>query len=184
MAEVEKVDSPEARDRCQGIAAYGQCVFRVVPGGTFCSIHGGKVQAKSNEKKAIRNYILTQWQARIEQFADNDSIKSLREEIGILRLVMENKLNLIKTPSELLQYSGPIQDTALRIKEIVLACHKIEAATGQLLDKQALLDFANSVVTIISSYITDSVILDQIANDIINLLRSKTNASSQNGSPG
>lgn len=161
------MDGEDDPERCQAINKYGQCHYKAVPGGTNCPMHGGIAQTKSQKAKALRNYKLTKWQAKLEQYADNPNIKSLRDEVGILRIMMEQRLETCHDAGDLIYQSGPIGDLVLKIEKVVTSCHRLEGSMGQLLDKQAILQFASEIINVVGSEIEDEVVINRIANKIL-----------------
>ena len=165
---------PDDPRRCQGNDAHGQCRIRAVEGGTYCPIHGGSKQLEKIQKAAVRDYRLGQWQARVEEFGDSSQVKSLRAEIGILRLMMEERMRMINDATDLLLQSGPISDLVLKIEKVVTSCHKLEGSMGQLLDKQAVLQFANVVIGIIGEeLVTQPEVVGRVADRIIAAINTK-----------
>ncbi len=144
-----ELDSP---NRCQNVSdAKGQCVYEAVDGGTNCLSHGGNKQLEAQRNKSMRNYRLTQWQAKLQSKSESSGIKGLREEIGILRIIMEERLNMCKDETDLMLHSAQISDLAMKLERLVTSCHKLEGSMGQLLDKAALLQFAALVIEIIGT---------------------------------
>lgn len=164
---MDKVKSPEDPNRCQATPAKGQCHNVKCEGSDYCSIHGGNVAQGALENEKIRNYQLTKWRAKLDRFTDSNHIKSLREEIGLLRMLVESKLENCKDDIDLMLEAGAIADLVMKLEKLVASCNKIEDSMGMMLDKNQILMFASSVITIISSYVTDESILNRIADDII-----------------
>jgi hypothetical protein len=157
----------EDPDRCQGKTIEGACQFKRVPPSIYCVRHGANIAVNSEKKEELRTYRAAQWQVRIGEFADSDRVKSLREDIGVLRLVLEQMLMMCKDSSELLLYSSRITDTVTRIEKLVSSCHRLEASTGGLLDKGQAIQLAGTIVTIIGKYVKDQDSIDMISNEII-----------------
>jgi len=149
MAEIEKIEYEAQEGRCQAVNSKGQCLNMAYKDSKFCLAHGGNKSAQAQEAKNIRNYQLAKWNDRLERFGNSDGIKSLRDEIGILRMMMEERLNLCNDAQDLVLQSGPISDLVMKIDKVVTSCHKLEGAMGQLLDKAALVQFAGEVISII-----------------------------------
>ena len=164
------VPYPEHPNRCQGLNSNGQCGHMAVEGGTFCIMHGGNKQLESIKNKSLKNYRAGQWQARINRFSESPQIKDLREEIGILRMLMEERLTFCETPHDLLLQSHIISDLVTKIEKTVASCHKLEASLGQHMDKTALMGFAQQVISVISINIDDRDTVDIVANGIVNLI--------------
>lgn len=160
------IEYPSDPDRCQGASPQGQCRYKALPGKKFCQIHISST-ARHEEKQNIRNYRLAKYQARIEEFADNQQVKSLREEIGILRMLLEEVILKCTDSSSLVMASNKIADLVLRIEKLVKSCHYLEKSTGFLLDKSAMTQLAVKMIGIIGDHIDDEAKLGLIAEALI-----------------
>lgn len=161
-------------ERCQGVTGIGQCPYKVSEGSKFCAMHGGNMAAEIKAKESLRVYRLAKWSSRVNEIADHDKIKSLREEIGILRVVLEETINMCNDSAELLLYASRISDTVAKIERLVASCHRLEAATGATLDKQQALQLASVMVEIISRYVTDQEAIDSVSNEIVTAILSSS----------
>lgn len=89
--------------------------------------------------------------------------------------MLEARLNRCNDEFDLMMDSGNISDLIGRIEKIVVSCHKIEDAMGELLDKSALNAFASNVIQIISKVLKDQPnLIGQIADGILALLDNPT----------
>ena len=106
--------------RCQAVTKNGQCPSAQIEGSEYCMPHGGYAVANRQRAEGLRNYNLTKFFAKqqIANHADSTHIKSLRDEIGILRVMMEERLNGCKDAHDLLLQSGPIADLVMKINSI------------------------------------------------------------------
>lgn len=152
----------DAVNRCQANEKNQQCRYEAAEGSDFCPRH----VSRGPRNQALKNYRLGKWQARVEEFADSNGIKSLREEIGILRMIMEGMLDKCHDSADVLLFAPRITDLAMKIEKIVSSCHKLENATGMLLDKSAALTLAGRVVEIIGGSIKNPDELNKIADQI------------------
>jgi hypothetical protein len=153
--------------RCQAMGGRGgQCSYKATEGSQYCPMHGGHFAAKQAEAKRQRLYNLAKWQDRIGEHANHDQAKSLREEIGILRILLEGVMGLCQDQNDLLMYSNKISDLATKIEKLVSSCHRLEEKTGMLLDKHAALKIATQIVDIIGAYIEDADIMETISQQI------------------
>ena len=84
MKRVKEQDDPR---RCQHVFKTQQCWAEAAEGATMCMRHGGNKQQEANRKESLRNYQIGKFQARLEKHADSPIIKSLRDEIAILRII-------------------------------------------------------------------------------------------------
>lgn len=161
MAEREDYQRVEDTDpeRCQGNNAFGQCKLRACRGTVYCQMHAGFGQV-SAERKEIRNYRLNQFQQRMEHFADSSKVKCLKEEIGILRMVLEGIINQCRNDVDLEIRSGKIADLVVKVEKLVSTCQRMEQQTGMLLDKSAALKIADNIVEIIGKFLAPDVLND------------------------
>lgn len=165
----------EDPNRCQGTHPGGQCKYLAVEGSKFCQRHGGNKHIQSIEAKEVRQYRLGIWQDRLDEFSESLKIKSLREEIGILRLVLETILNQCKDKSTLVLQSSRISDLVIKIEKLVVSCNRLDTSMSMLLGKSEAINFASQIVNIICEHVSDPEVQDVISNDIIDVLSSLTN---------
>jgi len=125
--------------------------------------HGGSHVVRKEQKEALRNYRLGKWKARVGEFADSEGIKSLREEIGILRVILEEMLNQCKDATELLLFSARMSGLVMQIEKLVVSCDKMEGKMGLLLNKDSVLQLASEFVEIINGEITDMAVIERIS---------------------
>lgn len=172
----ERVEENDPR-RCQSSFSQGQCPYKALDGSSHCAMHGGNRAQETAQKKVIRGYRLAQWQARANEFTDHDGIKSLREEIGIARIVLEQILLACPDQYTLVLNSGKISDMIMKIEKLVTSCNRLESNLGMLLDKNSALQLASQIVAIITEEIEDEFKIDSISNRIakaILMLRTET----------
>jgi len=165
---ITRMDSPTDPERCQGVVpSRGQCVNKRHEGSEYCLVHGGNKGAERAQKERLSNYRLAKWQARLEKQATSPAIKSLRDEVGILRMLMEETLDKCQTGFDLLVQSQKIGDLVMKITSVVEKCHKLEGSMGQLLDKKTVIQMANKFIHIISDEDLPEEVLDRIATRIL-----------------
>lgn len=152
--------------RCQTIHPNGQCHYRAVENGKTCLMHGGHSTVTSNETAKVRNYNFLRYRDRVNHFADSSGIKSLREEIGVLRMLLEDTINRCESDNDLMIYSSRIIELVSKIERVVISCHKLESAIGEMLDKSTIINISTQIVNIIAKYVNDEVVLDQIVDQI------------------
>ena len=167
MADIERCNGPDDPDRCQAVNSVGQCNNKANAPSSYCLAHGGNKAAESANKAALRNYRHSKWQARINTHADSAVIKSLREEIGILRIIMEERLDACKTDMDIILQSGPIMDLVMKIEHLVTSCHKLEDKLKVVVDRAQLLQFASMVINIVGNRVSDEQVLEDIGDEIL-----------------
>lgn len=151
--------------RCQAVTANGQCRHMA----TFedkCPMHA-RALTKRADKAEARNYRLSKFQARVDDFANSDKIKSLREEIGIVRMLIEEVINRCNSATDLILMSNKISHLIDQAQKLVTSCHRLEASTGMLLDKTAILQLSMTIVEIVHQYVKDDTQIDQISERIV-----------------
>lgn len=163
---MDRATSEESR--CQ----YNACKHEKHGAADYCTHHGGVVADTSIQKKAATAYRLDLFQARVDELAIDPNIKNLRGEIGILRLMIEARLNTCKDDYDLMLQSAAIATLVTQANSLVTSCHRIETLTGQLLDKQTLAEFAVKVVEIISESV-DPEEANEIADKIVRAMPSE-----------
>lgn len=182
METAKYVTEDDDPSRCQANAASGQCRMIAVEGRPYCRVHAGPGNRTASREEQ-RNYRLSKFQARVEAFADNDQIKSLREEIGITRMLIEELVNQCNDNTQLVLHSNRISDLIMKAEKLVTSCHRIEASTGLLLDKGAIMQLANVLVDIISRYIKDETHLNRISTQIIQAIAQSKPLDSKGTTP-
>jgi hypothetical protein len=157
-----------ASERCEGSAGdIGQCPYCKIEGTNYCARHGGAVALNNQKQQRLRNYRLTKYQARVGQFADNDALKSLREEVGILRMIMEEMLNQCENATDILLYSTRMADLVMKIEKLVTSCDKMESKMGLLLSRDSVLQLAGEYIAIISDHVEDQEIIEEISMKMV-----------------
>ena len=159
---------PNDPNRCQSMTGKGQCGNLATAGKKGCPLHGGNAGLKESQ---LRNYRLTKFHAQVQRLGDSSEIKSIRDEIGILRMILEERLNACTSEVDLMMESHTIADLVMKIEHLVVSCTKLESSLGQTLDKQTLMTFATQVVGIIAANIEEPDILDIISNGILDLIK-------------
>lgn len=163
-----EADSP---NRCTGATKNGQCPNQAMEIGegkfaTHCSIHGGVMEVRAVEGRSQNMYRLAKYGQRVNELANHSGVKGLRDEIGILRMVLEEKMNQIKDESDLVLMSGQISSLVTSIEKTVVSCNKLEMSMGQMLDKQQIIQFAEMVIRLVGEYVTDPAALEALATKI------------------
>lgn len=162
------IDDPEVCEKC---VASGSTYYKVIEGTTRCPRHGGAKQAISNAEKSATQYRVEVWNRRLKEFAGNDAVKSLREEIGVLRLLMEETLKRCSNADDLLMFSARIQSIANDIQRLVSSCDKLEKSMGEMMDRPTAIKFAGRLIEIVASEINDPDALDRISGRIVEIIQ-------------
>jgi hypothetical protein len=173
----ERIERDDDPDRCQGTSREDQCRFKKLPGSNYCSMHGGNKHIVAEAKANVNRYRLTKWQAQVERFKSESDIKSLRDEIGILRVLMEERLNHCTSNVDLILHSGPISDLVVKIEKLVRSCHEIDKDFNTLLDKSHVMLIADQIISVLSEEIKDTELMERIQKRLLTVLVKKNGES-------
>lgn len=169
----------EANDpnRCQRTIPGGQCCKPALEGSEYCAIH---TQGTGNE---LRHYLLTNRMIgdSARRHAAAEEIKSLRDEIAIVRAIIETRLNSVTTEAEFAAAMPSIHSFIIAIEKLVSSCHAMETKLGQLLNKNSILTLARTMIQIIADNLGPDIpgrdeIVDKIARDIYKAVMTQENA--------
>jgi len=166
---MQRITDPDQPNRCQGITAHGQCQMVAEENGNFCIMHGGNRSNASAANKELKNYRLTKFKQRAEELSNSSTLASLTDEVAILRIMIEEKVNRCADASELLLSSGPLSDLVIKCSVLVEKCQRLESKLNNLLDRTRVTQFAQICVEIISNYVQDND-MDQVSEEILKAL--------------
>lgn len=145
-------DDPE---RCGASAGKNQCIMKRCPGSLYCPSHGGNKAVIAAKEKSKFDYRAGKWQARITEISNTEDIKDLRQEAGVLRLLIEERLRQCTNANELMIHAGAIGDLTTRLTKLVDQISKYDRECGNTLDKAQIVAFAQKFVAIASKYIAN-----------------------------
>lgn len=151
------IDGPSDPERCNSLERHNtaQCRYKRIPGTTKCPRHAYNNDTQAKTEQTLKNYRLQKWQSRVIELVNSDGLKSLREEIGIIRMLLEEIVNQCQNATQLLIYSDQIHRCVMSIQSLVVSCQKLEERNGLLLDKTAVISLADQMVRIVSEQIDD-----------------------------
>lgn len=134
--------------RCKFSYPHEQCWHEAEPGCEYCIVHGGRSKANAEE---TRLYHLAEVdnRRRLAELSEHDKIKSLREEIGLVRMLIEKTMNAAKTEAELLSSCGSLNNMFLTAQRLIKTCHELEQSTGELLTKATVYRLAQTMCEIV-----------------------------------
>jgi hypothetical protein len=121
------------------------------------------------------NYMLTRFRARTVHHANSQHIKSIRDEIGITRMLLETLLNRLEDEADLVMMAGPIGNLVGQIKGLVESSHKTEKDMGMLMDRPQILQFADELIQSVREHVEDDGTIRLIADDILDIATRFTN---------
>jgi len=100
-------------------------------------------------KAGRRQYLLTnpRFQTRLAELSTADEIKSLRDEVAIARMLVEERLN--DTNHDLFQSSGTINTLLLTIEKLVSRSHILEQNLGQLYRRSTIVQMMQAFIAVV-----------------------------------
>lgn len=160
MAEgIQRIEHPLDPQRCQAVTSTGQCNLKATPGKNYCIAHGG-----------AGNYKLRKWDPLVREKAQSPGLKNLTEEIAILRVLLEQKLNDCRNPNELIIASASIGDLIIKIEKLVASCHKMDLSLSKYLDQRQVLNLMDKVLNVIQGIIDCPETLRRIADGLAEII--------------
>jgi len=160
-----KIDAADPH-RCQGVCRSGQCPFPAVIGGKYCICHGGVSELRKIEKNNIHSYRLAQYQARVDALTDSPTIKSLRDEIAIVRFLVQKQLDACN--GDITSIGSIIAMLVATIESLVISCTKVENTLKDFIDHENAFELAQNLMSIVRVEAPAS--MQAIADDFLDLL--------------
>lgn len=181
---------PGDQYQCTAVGQSGQCPYMSMEGlvknGKLedtdyvfhevktCPRHNGNATAEKLRKRNVDMYRLHQWQERITELAEHEHVKTLRNEVGILRLLIEQTMSQCKDTNDLMMYSSRISLMLGQCEKLVRSCERLEDRAGVMLDKAAAIAFAHRIVEVVAEEVTDPDVIDNISQRVIEALNEVT----------
>lgn len=166
--------------RCKGAAPDGQCINFSEEGAEYCGAHGGISNLKQQD---LRVYRLAKADQRFRhaQLTDRyDEVKSLREEISLTKMLLEEIWNVASANDQLESRCASISHLMMTIKELVKTAHQMEESMGVMLSKATILKLGQMIVQIIIDELQGvqdyEIIVDRITERLVQTISSTTNA--------
>jgi hypothetical protein len=150
LPRVERADDPR---RCRGTTKVGQCWNIAVDGAEYCEACSGRDLVLANR----RSYQLTnpKYHARFIELSEDEDIKSLREEMALIRVLIEERFNQIQDSNDVAQHSGAISSLVLTLERLRTRSHIIEQNLGQLLHKTTVAKLVREFIIIVNEEVRE-----------------------------
>lgn len=142
-------------------------------GSDYCLTHAGSLKANQVKEKT-RNYRLTKWRAQIDQKADSSAIKDISEEIGILRVIIQERMEACESATDLIINSGPLSDLVMKCATLVNQLQAMETKLGTMLHASQAIQFAAEILEIVGRHVDNAESQEAIANEIESALQRTT----------
>jgi type I site-specific restriction endonuclease len=88
----------------------------------------------------MRKYMLAsaEDQGLLAKYADDDELKSLREEIALLRMIIQKTLADAQSDVEKINAYSKVSEYVVKVERLLKTCHTLDQSMGNLLAKSAL----------------------------------------------
>lgn len=166
-----RVDDEFDPDRCQATGRNSQCPYKAMSGVEYCARHGGKAQLKREADERYRMYHLERWKKRVDELAGTPEIKDLHEEVGIVRMILEEIVNQCQDAQDLLRHSSKIIQAVDKIEKLITTLDRIDSR--QNLEPAVLAQLAAQWVQIITVHVTDPHVLEKLSQELTETLDTK-----------
>jgi hypothetical protein len=152
--------------RCKGSKPDGQCQNVAEEGSDYCIACGGVDHAPA---RRLKEYLITKVadQVRLAQLAENDGLKSLREEVAVALGMLERRLGLVKTDVEFLTAFPQIERFFKTLADLKKANLSLEQKTGAMLSRSAVLRLGQQLCQIIVDELDGIPNYEQIVDRIL-----------------
>lgn len=164
---MKTVEDPADPRRCKGVVRGEQCWNEAEPGSEHCAACGGHDRTRQQD---YTQYLLTkpEYRKRLAQLTDHDDVKSLRDEIAIARMLIEERLNGIKSDHDLLAACGPLNQLLLTVERLVKSAHVLEQNLGLLMSKETAMRLAARLGDIVVEVLKEEALPrhEEVADEI------------------
>lgn len=92
--------------RCEFTYSAGQCSEEALENGRFCGLHTHLDPEK--HQKRLYNLLKLKYRTRYEEIGGHDALRSLRDEVAIAKMMLEETLNNIQNDSEFAASRGEL----------------------------------------------------------------------------
>jgi hypothetical protein len=156
---------------CKGVTPSGPCEYKSEPGAEACALHGGSGTSQASERRELRNYKLNSaFAGRAKELGDSPAIKSLNDEIALLRTALEVIFNNIKTENEMLLYVDKIEKITNGIQKLLESTQKLQEKNKELMSRDQVVGLFDRLLDKIIERISDSDTIKQLADDAYEIL--------------
>jgi len=106
---------------------------------------------------------------KVEKFLNDPNIKSIRDELALLRALLQNALDKVENEETLQEHSGTVQLLSEKVVSCAATLVRIEDGMNLNLNVIELQAVANQIVAIIKQEIQDPKVQEKLAKRISEL---------------
>ena len=148
------------------------CPYEAEPGVANCVRHGANKQLAAEEAKSVRMYDLAIWESKLKHLEGHPGANSLRDELSLLRLMLDNIYQKCTDSDSLLMHQSRMQELIRDIDRVLGSCRKLEQSGGTILDKTKALNFAVQLLQIVTKYVEDPTLVGRITDEFTDATKS------------
>jgi hypothetical protein len=165
------MNNPDRKNRCQGITTNGQCQFTAQVGSVYCISHGQPgVDLEAEEDKRLYQLLKSEDRAGVNKF-DQQEFRTLQAELALVRVLIEEQVNLRHDRIDLLQSYGPINTLFLTAEKLNTAIVQLEQSLETLMSRPTLLAFGAEIVKVVQTELAETpdseAIINRLSRQII-----------------
>lgn len=154
----------------------GSCPLDAVQGSMFCEEH-------SNELTLRANYLIEDERLRnLFERKRGTELTSMRDDVALMRTMIEDRLNLAKSDAERLAAYSQIGNWMGTLDKLVNSLNRLEEKTSAVLTRETLMKVAQSLVQVIAEEIANlpdsEMVIDAIAQRVVPVIENATNEDS------
>lgn len=175
---MQLITRPDDPNRCQASSGSAQCNGVAIEGGKFCPRHNTTSIAQTPARLRQYHLINSYLKPGYEHFAENENIKSLRDEVALARALLERRTNLINSDADLLANSGAVNQQLLVLQKLVTSMHTLDKSLDNLISREALLVCAQALYNIVAEELEGiedyELITDRIGTRMVEAMKRPT----------
>jgi hypothetical protein len=122
-------------------------------------------------QKRLYKLLNYKYRERYQQIGGHEALRSLRDEVAIAKLTLEETINSIHNESEFKASRADIAHQLVTIEKLVASMTKLETSVGQLLSKPTILKIASDIIQILIDKLKDvpdhELIIDEVSKAIL-----------------
>lgn len=174
--------APDDPRRCQANNSRGQCEFLASPPSQYCDSHARKMSV-SGHKARVQHYLINDpdLQESMKRQSEIEEVRSLREEIHLVRSMVERRLNMVEDNDRggmLLAFSN-VNTYMQTLEKLISSCHRMEVSLGSLLTKSSVFSLGQDIVLILAEELKDiddyETIIDRISEQVVAAIAGQEN---------
>ncbi|MEK0346372.1 MAG: hypothetical protein QQN65_06015, partial [Nitrosopumilus sp.] len=164
--------------QCQSLANGNPCYYEKVEGSEYCAMHGGQTAVRVKRKQEMYDLRKSKWlqklaDDKLDDFGKGKNKFNMSEELGILRIVLQEILGQCTDTTQLMRHNQKISNTISQIERLISSSLKLDQKLGQLVTKDEMLAIAQALIECIQTEIKDAQTVKNIVENFEKILNDK-----------